>query len=345
MLKIDRKNQSFTRLEMPKLAEISILERYGLQQYICNSPEEFFGEIGQELFLIGKEVKPSDDVDDRIDILGLDKEGHAVVIELKRGDHKFQLLQAISYAGMVSKWEPNRFMRDLNKQDRDKLERFLDEEDTEKVNREQRIILVAEAFDYSVLVAADWLTEEFGVDIRCCRIALATDSTSGAEYLVCSTVFPEPKLAEKTIRRGRIASGLAKLDWPDWPNALGAIQNKAIQGFFTEEVNAGQEKRLIPRGRFLVYRDSKGKDRWWVRAHDGPHGNYAHVAQYGRFEGDEDYWRRGLKEVSVVNPLRMKFYLETEAEVQYFRQTVREKANVAWIEVSDETEDGEVTES
>jgi len=344
MLKIDRQKQCFTRLEMPKLAEVSISERYGLQQYICNSPEEFFQEIGQELFLIGKEVKPSDDVDDRIDILALDKQGHAVVIELKRGDHKLQLLQAISYAGMVSSWDPERFLRDLNQQERDKLERFLDEEDTEKINREQRIILVAEAFDYSVLVAAEWLTEKFGVDIRCCRIALATDSTSGAEYLVCSTVFPEPKLAEKTIRRGRLAARPAKLNWPDWSNALAAIQNKAIQGFFTEEVNAGRKKRLVPRGRYLVYQDSKGEDRWWVRAHDGPQGSYAHVAQYGRFEGDEDYWRRGLKEVSVVNPQKLKFYLETEADVQFFRQTVRDKANGAWIDEVEAAEDGEDSE-
>jgi hypothetical protein len=240
-------------------------------------------------------------------------------------------------------------LRDLNPQERDKLERFLDEEDTEKINRKQRIILVAEAFDYSVLVAAEWLTEHFAVDIRCCRIALATDSPSGAEYLVCSTVYPEPKLAARAIQRGGLGVPSPKLNWPDWPNALAAIQNKAIQGFFTDEVNAGREKRLVPSGRYLVYRDSKGEARWWVRAHDGPRGNYAHVAQYGRFEGDEDYWRRGhkeggLKEVSVVNPQRLKFYLETEADVQFFQQTTRDKANVAWIDEVDGAENGEDSE-
>jgi hypothetical protein len=344
MLKIDRQKQTFTRLEKPKLAAVSIPER-GLQEYICNSPEAFFEEIGQELFLIGKEVKPSEDVDDRIDILALDKQGRAVIIELKRGDHKLQLLQAISYAGMIAKWEPERFLRDLNQQERDKLVRFLDEEDIEIINHEQRIILVAKAFDYSVLVAAEWLTEPFGVDIRCCRLALATDSASGAEYLVCSTVFPEPKLAEKTIRRGRLASGGAKLRWPDWSNALASIQNQAIKAFFTDEINAGREKRLVPRGRFLVYRDSNGEGRWWVRAHDGPQGSYAHIGQYGRFEGDEDYWRRGLKEVSVVNPQKLKFYLETEADVHFFRQAINEKAKVTWLDEADREENGEDTEA
>jgi hypothetical protein len=58
MLRIDRKNQGFTLLETPSLAEVSISERYDLQEFISNSPDAFFQELGLELFLVGKENSP-----------------------------------------------------------------------------------------------------------------------------------------------------------------------------------------------------------------------------------------------------------------------------------------------
>lgn len=205
MLRIDRQKKGFTRLETPKLAEVSITERNDLQEYICNSPEAFFQEIGHALFLIDKELQPSDDVEDRIDLLALDKEGHAVIIELKRGNHKLQMFQAISYAGMVAKWRPDDFFGCLDADKREKLLDFLEVE-KEEINRHQRIILIAEAFDFSVLVGAEWLNEQVGVDIICCRLSLAKDAMANTAFLVCSNVFPAPELAQQAIRRGGVVA-------------------------------------------------------------------------------------------------------------------------------------------
>jgi hypothetical protein len=54
------------------------------------------------------------------------------------------------------------------------LEEFLDEDAA--LNGEQRIILLAP--DYEVLVAAEWLTGKYDLDIRCIRLALSAKSGS-----------------------------------------------------------------------------------------------------------------------------------------------------------------------
>src|SRR6056297_2947420 len=126
MLKIDRQNQSFSLLDTPTLADVSITERYDLQEFISNSPDAFFKELGLELFLLGKEIEPSKNVQDRIDLLAVDREGCSVVVELKRGNHKLHMLQAISYAGMISQWVPDRFLSLLNETQEETLSDFLE---------------------------------------------------------------------------------------------------------------------------------------------------------------------------------------------------------------------------
>jgi len=159
------------------------------------------GNAGQELFLLGKYIEPSKNVKDRIDLLAVDKEGTCVVVELKRGNHKLHMLQAISYAGMMSQWEPDDFLQLLDDDQQEALLDFLDV-DREDINRQQRIILIAEAYDYALLISAEWLSEQYGVGIICCRIAVAKDSSTNSEYLVFSNVYPAPELAKEAVSRG-----------------------------------------------------------------------------------------------------------------------------------------------
>jgi hypothetical protein len=336
MLKIDRQKQSFTRLETPTLADASISERYDLQEYICNSPEAFFQEIGQALFVIAKEMKPSDDVEDRIDVLALDKEGQAVILELKRGNHKLQMFQAISYAGMVANWQPDDFLSCLDADKQDKLMDFLEVE-KEEINRHQRIILIAEAFDYSVLVGAEWLSEKFGVDILCCRLSLAKDCTCNAEFLVCSNIFPAPELAQQAVRRGRSRTNIHPPKWNDWNAALDKVTNAAVVAFYKKELESGRENYL--RKRYLRYRIA-GKRRWNLAARR----QRVYVWQHGRFDGDIDFWRSGLSQPEQVKPVKddrcLSFLLTTEADFKFFQLAVAEKLlNVTWTEAgSDEPE-------
>ena len=64
MLTINRDNQTCSLLDTPTLADVSITQRYDLQEFISKSPDNFFKDIGLELFLLGKEVEPSKHVQD-----------------------------------------------------------------------------------------------------------------------------------------------------------------------------------------------------------------------------------------------------------------------------------------
>ena len=68
------------------------------------------------------------------------------------------MLQAISYAGMISQWVPEEVLQLLDDDQQEPLADFL-EVDRDVINRQQRIILVAEAYDYALLTAAEWLTD------------------------------------------------------------------------------------------------------------------------------------------------------------------------------------------
>lgn len=328
MLKIDRANQTFSLLDTPTLAAVSITERYDLQEYISNSPNAFFKEIGQELFLLGKEIEPSKNVQDRIDLLAVDKEGTCVVVELKRGNHKLHMLQAISYSGMISQWEPDDFLQLLDDDQQDALTEFL-EVDREDINRMQRIILIAETYDYALLIGAEWLSEQYGVDIACCRIAIAKDSTTNSEYLVCSNVYPAPELAKEAVSRGRKRTGTTKVKWPDWETALSSITNAAVVSYFKQELAANRESYL--RKRTLRYRIA-GKRRWFMAARN----KNAYVWQHGRFGGDVEFWQHSLGKPDDVKPVKsgecLRLFLNTADDFQFFHDAVTEQLQSSeWV--------------
>jgi len=339
MLRIDRKNQGFTLLETPSLAEVSISERYDLQEFISNSPDAFFQELGLEVFLVGKEIMPSKSVQDRIDLLAVDKEGSSVVIELKRGNNKLQLLQAISYAGMISQWSADEFLGLMSKDRQEMLADFL-EVDLEDVNRAQRIVLIAEEFDYALLVGTEWLSKNFSVDVMCCRISVAKDVGSGTEYLVCSNVYPARELFQEAAPRGQ-RSSMTMIKWSDWTAALAEISNAALVEFFQSQLAEDRESYL--RKRILHYRID-GKRRWFITARQAR----AYVWQHGRFDNDVEYWKKGLSEPASVKPVKrgrcLSFFLESRDDFQFFQKSATGallKAVWSWGVDSEDSDEAE----
>jgi Rad3-related DNA helicase len=213
MLRLNRETKAFAQLPQRKLSEAGILERHDLQAMIAASPEAFFAELGEEnIRFLAQEIRPDDLVDDRIDLLGADENGAAVIIELKRGHHRMHLLQALSYAGMLSKLDSARFIERVAQfadKSASEIEETLDEFVeglSAAINKSQRIVLIAEDFDYSVLITAEWLYEKYNVDVRCYRLRLSGDQA--AEFLTCERVYPPAELTKQATRVRELPTGV-----------------------------------------------------------------------------------------------------------------------------------------
>ena len=84
-----------TKLEQEKLLEEK------LEDWIAKDPSL----LGESLMIIDRQVRIVD-VGDRLDILALDPQGNAVIVELKRGELTDPVdMQALRYTGYISEWE------------------------------------------------------------------------------------------------------------------------------------------------------------------------------------------------------------------------------------------------
>jgi len=321
MLRIDRRNKTLKRLAQRTLQEAGLLERFDMQKMIRESPEAFFEEMDEQLLLLGEEVKPSDFVSDRIDLLAVDKQGTVVVLELKRGNDKYQLLQALAYASMLTKWEADQFVSERARlvhksadEAREEIEQYLEVELSD-FNSGQRVILLAEAFDFSVLSTVEWLHKEYEVDTRCYRLSVSADPDS--EFLTCTCIYPAPELRQHAAPRRR--GGLSPR-WATWEEALAGIESQVVKDFLSAQVRLGNEHSL--NGPCIIYRLG-GKRRWFATAHK----KHLYIWQEGRFLGDDEFWKEKVG-ADTVRPVKkgqcLSFTIETADQIKAFEKAVKE---------------------
>ena len=321
MLKVDRHNMTLELVQSEKLADAGYRECEDIQELIAKNPEIFFKEIGESFFLIGKEIQPLKPLGDSIDLLAIDQEGKAVVFELKRGKDKLQLLQSITYAAMVSKWKSEQFFEELGQftqkpaeEAAQDLEVFLANA-LANLNKEQRIILIAEEFDPSVIVSAEWLTEQYDLEIECFRLGLSKEG--GNDFLSCTRLYPPIELMQFAGPR-RVPVD-ASANWPNWETALAEVSNTALRDFFVTQIQKKQECRL--KHRDLIWRINEER-RFYVSARN----QYAYVWQTRRFDDDINFWNSRLspdaKVKSVNNECAVRFYLRTPKDFQNFLKAV-----------------------
>lgn len=232
MLKLDADSKQLTPVSATTLSQSNILERADLQAAIVASWDSFTAELGyDELFLVGTEVVPHDSCRDRIDLLGLSRDGTPVVFELKRHRDKLQLLQAISYAAMVARWDAKRFIDAVGLRDDDGADelRSLLAGDVFELHSPE-IVMIAESFDPEVILAADWLG---GFEVPISAFALTAVEHRGDTLISLDQKFPLPGVDDLYVRRAARAARAEGIG--SWDEALKQVEfpfaARALQTF------------------------------------------------------------------------------------------------------------------
>jgi hypothetical protein len=171
------KSDSIQPVSPTSFAREKVNERENLQRLLRDQIEI----ISPDTMVIAEEFGEWEDSKRRIDLLGLDKDGNLVVIELKRSEDGGHMeLQAIRYAAMVSTMTfdqvvrvHSRFLAAQGKDDNaeETILSFLEweEPDEDKFAQDVRIVLVSAEFSKEITTAVLWLNTR-QLDVRCVRI-------------------------------------------------------------------------------------------------------------------------------------------------------------------------------
>ncbi len=231
------KSQKVSPSSLPGLG---LMERQHLQEWVLAHPEL----LGAGVQVVTSEFDKWQDasggaVADRLDILGIDREGRLVVVELKRdlAAHTVHM-QAVNYAAMVSRLSV-RDVAELWVTWRENKDQPLDVEVIEgelettwlltpDTIKSPRIVLIASDFPSSVTASVVWLNEQ-GVSIDLVRFR-PYQLEDGRVLVNFTRIFPIPSVEDFTIgRRTSSITEKATLG-PGDPWDLPAFQRLAEQG-------------------------------------------------------------------------------------------------------------------
>ncbi|HRE76597.1 MAG TPA: DUF4268 domain-containing protein [Flavobacterium sp.] len=173
---IDKNTNRITKLNEKSFTELGFRERNHLQEWIANNPES----LGEEILIIQKEFNGFNDTNERLDLLGIDKQGNLIVIENKLDDTgrdvTWQALKYASYCSTLKKEHIRRIYQDyLDKQSKgenaeENLIEFFNANDFAEISlnsgQTQRIIMVAAHFRKEVTSTVLWLLN-YKLRIQC----------------------------------------------------------------------------------------------------------------------------------------------------------------------------------
>ena len=174
-------------------------EQYDLEPWLASNPEI----IGTDLMIIGRQVMTKSGP---IDLLGIDRSGNTVVIEIKRGElPRESLAKAIDYAYDVAEWTVERLSEVCFAYTKKTLEDTFNEAfpdiDLENINlnNTQRIALVGFSIEASFERMIEWLSDSYGVNIN--AIVLSYVRTRGGDELLTKTSIISEEMEQERSRK------------------------------------------------------------------------------------------------------------------------------------------------
>ncbi|TVQ52841.1 MAG: DUF91 domain-containing protein [Phycisphaerales bacterium] len=205
------KSKSLSKIEPTTFQKADIRERDDLQRVL----RDHFQVIDEDVLIVAEEFSGWTDSNRRIDLLGVDRQGQLVVVELKRSNTGGTMeLQALRYAAMIRAMTLEsvvdvfeRYLRSRgNNGDgaEEALLEHLDNEDKEDFGSFVRIILIAADFNDRELTSTVLWLREHEIDIQCIR--LNPYLHDGKLLLDIQRIIPLPETTEYEVQLKEKAS-------------------------------------------------------------------------------------------------------------------------------------------
>lgn len=171
-----------------------------LQKWINSYPEI----LGEGIKIIGEKVRFENNIE--ADLIGIDKSGNIIVIELKRNESsRDTLAQAIDYASAISSLDIEFLDEICLKKNGKKLDELLKDEllnDDININIEQpKIMIISFSIDRSLERMVEWLSNNFYVPIN--AICLKYIKTSSGDECILKTSIISEDTVEENVNKKR----------------------------------------------------------------------------------------------------------------------------------------------
>lgn len=169
------------------------LKEQSLEDWIERKPEL----LGEPLLIIGRQVQVAG-IDNRIDLLALDREGRLVVIEVKRDTADVPVdFQALRYVAAIAAWpydaikhQAESYYRDKDPDSDQQFQEIADSffEEEPDLNEDQRIIIVGRKVHDRLVAVANWLINH-SISVKIVEVTLFADGSD--TMIVPSIVLPK----------------------------------------------------------------------------------------------------------------------------------------------------------